>query len=62
MTQGQLNDIWNAVLAGKPVEGWGGHKYGDLDVLTQRPPHRVWARKAAMDPWDEIPPVGSVNA
>jgi hypothetical protein len=61
MTQAQLNEIWNAFALGHRVEGWGGHKYNDLDVLTQHDPHQVWARQEPMHPWIELPRMGDAG-
>ncbi len=54
MTQDELNAIWDAIMAGKPVEGWGGVPLSDIDVLRRAKPDELWARKKK-GLWVELP-------
>lgn len=59
MTQADLDKIWNAIVQGQTVSGWGGNKSGEIDALTRLSPHQVWARIGPMAPWQELRPMGA---
>ena len=56
MSDHDLTRVFDVILQGQSVEGYGGHHYpNDIDTLTNGG-GRVWARRnSPLGPWTELP-------
>lgn len=57
MIEADLNRIFDIILSGGKVEGWGGNRDSDSDSLAEIG-GRVWERpNNPIGPWVEVPPL-----
>lgn len=55
MANDELERIFQCVIGGVAVEGWGGASAANIDVVRSFDPDKLWVREAPGGMWKQVP-------
>ncbi len=62
MTQDELTRIFDEIVSGKNVEGWGAERTMGLHILHRWNDDKAWERESPDGLWEKVPSMVDGNA